>query len=134
MVWSTRPSPHPVSPFPSSSSLAEFPRGFRCTACVCANGMIWNDRFCSEEQPLQRRFAAVLTKLRDGPPTAMLAWCRYVLCAGGRNWWLSTELMRERLVVPGVPHFDDLALRKAKENELLDVEGVSGRRPRSPPT
>src|SRR5205814_9599574 len=29
---------------------------------------------------------------------------------------------------------DDLALRKAKENELLDIEGVSGRRPRSPPT
>src|SRR5437660_11504517 len=54
--------------------------------------------------------------------------------SGGRNWWLSAELMGERLVVPGVPHFDDLALRKAKENELLDVDGVSSRRPRSPPT
>ncbi len=52
---------------------------------------------------------------------------------GGGNRWVSTELTCERAVVPGVPHFNYLAPRKAKENKLLYVDGVSGRRPRSPP-
>src|SRR5438034_9173501 len=77
--------------------------------------------------------------MRGGPlpPLRTQRWSKTIEssgCGGGSNRWVSTELMCERLVVPGVPHFDYVAPRKAKENELLYVEGVSGRRPRSPPT
>src|SRR5205807_2132291 len=93
-------------------------------------------RFCRPTASLVVTGNAGEKGLALGNPTATKPANTATCLSGGAgsNRWVSTELTCERPVVPGVPHFDYLAPRKAKENKLLYVDGVSGRRPRSPST
>src|SRR5438046_1624658 len=53
---------------------------------------------------------------------------------GGRRRWVSSQLLGEGRRVPRLPELDNLAVGKVTENHLPKIDGLAGRRPRSPLT